>query len=91
MNRYGAVDALNPETQIVGSGHDPAAQTHFYVVEHGVQRWTVTIPDSEFDTFGPVTNPASRAARRAYLARMVGAAMQGPADASETLRLTHDG
>lgn len=74
---------LNPETEIVGSGHDPVTKTHSYTVEKRGKRWTVQIPDDEFARFGPVIGAqaaANKARRQAYLAAKIEAAMQGEPD-----------
>lgn len=74
---------LNPETQIVASGYDAARHVHTYTVEHGGKRWTARITDTEFEQFGPAlgaTAASAKQARRAYLARKMREAMDGPAD-----------
>lgn len=74
---------LNPETQIVASGYDAAHHVHTYTVEHDGKRWTARITDAEFARLGPVlgaTAVSAKQARRAFLARKIREAMDGPAD-----------
>jgi hypothetical protein len=76
---------INPETEIVATSHDPVTQTHRYTVEKQGKRWTVAIPDLEFQKFGPVFGAqaaTNKERRRMYLANRLTAAMQGEPDAS---------
>lgn len=73
---------INLETEVVASSFD--GDTHVYTIERGGQRWTVRVPDDDFQRFGPMMGAAganNRMARRRYLATILTNAMQGAPDA----------
>jgi hypothetical protein len=75
---------IHPETEIVASSYDAATRVHSYTIERGGKRWTTTIPDDEFERFGPVVGASAatnKARRRNYLAAKLTNAMQGEPDA----------
>lgn len=74
---------IHLETEIVATSHDPLARAHTYTLERGGKRWTVTIPDVDFDRFGPVLGASAatnKLNRRKHLAMRLEAAMGGPHD-----------
>ena len=75
---------INLETEVVRSTYDPTFRTHQYVVERDGKRWTVTVADDDFETYGsPIGASAAivQNARRRHLAACLERAMDGPADA----------
>ena len=76
--------SIHPETEIVASAFDPIARAHSYTIERAGKRWTVAIPDADFERFGAVAGAAAgvnRANRRKHLATLLDAAMGGAPDA----------
>jgi hypothetical protein len=74
---------IHPETEIVASSHDAKTKAHTYTIERGGKRWTITIPDADFERFGPVMGASAavnKMNRRKHLATRLAAAMEGPAD-----------
>lgn len=74
---------IHLENEVVGSAFDPITQIHTYTVARDGKRWTVTIPNADFERFGP--RLGARAAinqltRRKHLAMRLTAAMDGPPD-----------
>ncbi len=76
---------LNLDSEIVATAYDPATDTCAYTLARNGQRWTVQVPLAQLEAHG-----ANRDARRAHLANVLLAAMQGlPDDAvGEVQRLT---
>jgi hypothetical protein len=84
---------INPETEIVATSHDPIARTHSYTIERNGKRWTVAIPDADFQQFGPVKGAdaaMNHASRRKHLAMRLEAAMGGAPDHGEVRRITYE-
>lgn len=74
---------IHPETEIVASSHDPIARLHSYTISRGGKKWTVQIPDDDFQAFGPVMGASAsvnRMNRRKHLAMRMEAAMRGRED-----------
>jgi len=76
---------LNLDTEIVATAHDPATDTCAYTLARDGKRWTVAVSMRALDTHG-----SSREARRAHLANLLLAAMQGPPDAPAGGIVEHD-
>jgi hypothetical protein len=71
--------SLNLDTEIVATAYDPATETCTYTIARNGQRWTVRVPMAQLEGHG-----ANKEARRAHLANLLTAAMQGlPDDASD--------
>jgi hypothetical protein len=66
---------INLDTEIVATAFDPATNTCAYTIARGGRRWTVQVPLAQLDAHG-----ASKDARRAHLANVLDAAMQGAPD-----------
>jgi hypothetical protein len=69
---------INLDTEIVATAFDPASGTCAYTIERDGRRWTVRVQLAQLDGQG-----ASKDARRAHLANLLTAAMQGAADRSD--------
>lgn len=75
---------IHPESEIVATSHDARTRTHSYTIERNGKRWTVAIPDDDFEQFGPIVGASgavNRMNRRRHLAMRLEAAMDGVADA----------
>ena len=68
---------LNLDTEIVATAYDPATDTCAYTIARNGQRWTVQVPMAQLESHG-----ANKQARRAHLANVLTAAMQGLPDAA---------
>jgi hypothetical protein len=66
---------INLDTEIVATAFDPASGTCAYTIARDGRRWTVRVPLAQLDGHG-----VSKEARRAHLANLLTAAMQGPSD-----------
>ena len=66
---------INLDTEIVATAFDPASGTCAYTIARDGRRWTVRVSLAQLDGHG-----ASKDARRAHLANLLTAAMQGPSD-----------
>lgn len=69
------MNTINIDTEIVATSHDAATRMNAYTIERGGRRWTVGIHSDDLDRHG--ANPEKR---RAHLANLLAAAMQGKAD-----------
>jgi len=69
--------SLNLDTEIVATAYDPATDTCAYTIARNGQRWTVEVPLVQLEGHG-----ANKDARRAHLANLLTAAMQGLPDAA---------
>ena len=71
---------IHPETEIVSTSYDAVKHTHSYTIERNGKRWTVEIPDADFQNFGPVMGASAatnRMNRRRHLAMRLQAAIDG--------------
>lgn len=85
---------IHLESEVVATAFDPQTRVHSYTVGRGGKRWTVAIPDTELEKFGPIFGAqagTNKARRRMYLARRLETAMGGPEDkpAVSVRLLTH--
>jgi hypothetical protein len=74
---------IHLETEIVASSYDPTTRAHSYTIERNGKRWTVSVPDADFEQFGPIlgaTGAVNKQRRRQHLASRLEAAMGGRAD-----------
>lgn len=73
---------IHPEEE-VQSSYDAQTRVHTYVITRNGKKWTVDIPDADFQKFGPVLGASAavnKMARRKHLAMRLAAAMEGPPD-----------
>jgi hypothetical protein len=66
---------INLDTEIVATAFDPATDTCAYTIARDGKRWTVRVALAHLDAHG-----TNKDARRAHLANVLTAAMQGAPD-----------
>lgn len=68
---------INPETEIVSTQYDSAANTCSYTIERNGKRWTAVIPLQHLDVH---KGPNHKALRRAHIAKALETRMMGEPD-----------
>lgn len=70
---------INLETEVVKSSFDPINRISTYTIQRDGKNYTAAVNLADLDKLGPA-GPATKAARRTFIANALNAALQGQPD-----------